>query len=134
MIERLWEPDLSFIRDPVHFSKKKCMYKFEPVLITSSHSCENLRLVFSPVFTCKSVNWFSSLALGWKIESRTSQHLKTAKHWSTPINEWEKPLLCLEFEDVQLAKQLFAKWRQQIMKFKRKKMWAGLLTEHLQKE
>jgi len=61
----LWEPDLSSMREPVWFSKIY-LYKFELVLITGSHSCENLRSVFSSVLTQKSVNPFSLWEPGWK--------------------------------------------------------------------
>jgi len=42
-----------------------------------NQSCENLRSVFSPVFTIKSVNRFSF----WEPGREPGKHLRTAQHW-----------------------------------------------------
>ncbi len=39
--------------------QKLYMYKFELVLMTGLHSCQNLRSIFNLVFTCKGINQFS---------------------------------------------------------------------------
>jgi hypothetical protein len=65
--KELWEPDLSPMRQPVQFSKRLNRYTFEPVLVTGSLSCENLRSgIIEP---------------GWEPDWESSQHLRTAEHW-----------------------------------------------------
>jgi hypothetical protein len=46
------------------------------------HSCENLKLVFILVLTCKSVNQFSLWKLGWEPSWKPCGHSRATRHWS----------------------------------------------------
>jgi hypothetical protein len=53
------------------------IYKSKPVFVTNSHSCESLRLVLTPVFTCK-----GSVVI-MQIKSKTNWAFKNCyQHWS----------------------------------------------------
>ncbi len=71
----LWEPDLSSMREPVRFSLSLSLYIY--IYTHLNQSCENLRSVFSPAFTIKSVNRFSF----WEPGREPGKHLRTAQHW-----------------------------------------------------
>ncbi len=49
------------------------MYKSKSIFTTNSHSCESLRSVLTPVFTCKSANQFSL----WEPSHKPSEHSRT---------------------------------------------------------
>jgi len=89
----LWEPDW-FSKYIYHSSSspKWEEEQEEPINDTENSEnrmwvlCENLGLVFSPILTFKSVNWFSL----WEPVWEPGQHLRTAQHscFALPPHSW----------------------------------------------
>ncbi len=73
LAQGLWKPDINSMWQPVWFSKIY-MYKSKPIFTTNSYSCESLRSVLTPIFTCKSANQF----LLWEPSQKPSEHSRTA--------------------------------------------------------
>jgi len=78
-----WEPDGSFLKEPVQFFKNKPQ---EWVFMTGSCSCENQRLVFNLVLTCNYVNQFPL----WEPDHdlRTTQHWYVLSGITSSVNMW----------------------------------------------
>jgi hypothetical protein len=62
------------MRELVWFSKNKI--KIKSIIMTSSHSCKNLKLILTLVLTCEGVNQFSLWDFIVRIESRTGWAFK----------------------------------------------------------
>jgi hypothetical protein len=80
-----WELDVSSMKEHVQFSIYIYIYIFKTIFMTSSHSCENLRLVLILILACKSANWFSL----WKLSWEPSGHLKTTPHWFIFVDHYD---------------------------------------------
>jgi hypothetical protein len=62
------------MREPIWFSM--CMYISELVFMIVSHSCEDLKAIFTWVFICKGANQFLLWKLSWEPDPKSGEHSK----------------------------------------------------------
>jgi hypothetical protein len=72
------------MKEPAQFSKKKRKFNKK----TSSHTCENLKLVFTMILTCNGATRFSLGELVWEWELSPEPGRIVCLTWTTAKNNF----------------------------------------------